>query len=159
MRELVTSGCSIQLRSIRLPMAVLVLSSTQSRVPRKGILAQLETRLRQETGIPKLKIGYNHVFGYFIEVSNSYKNMVPESYIRKQTLTTGERYITQELKELESKILGAHERLIALEHRLFDELLESISAQLDRIQCTANAVAVAFLKISATSVISTMKVD
>ncbi len=107
----------------------------------KGILAQLETRLRQETGIPKLKIGYNHVFGYFIEVSNSYKNMVPESYIRKQTLTTGERYITQELKELESKILGAHERLIALEHRLFDELLESISAQLDRIQCTANAVA------------------
>mgnify|MGYP001122776442 CR=1 FL=1 len=107
----------------------------------KGILAQLETRLRQETGIPKLKIGYNHVFGYFIEVSNSYKNMVPESYIRKQTLTTGERYITQELKELESKILGAHERLITLERRLFDELLESISAQLDRIQRTANAVA------------------
>ena len=66
----------------------------------KGVLAQLETRLRQETGIPKLKIGYNHVFGYFIEVSNSYKAQVPESYIRKQTLTTGERYITQELKEL-----------------------------------------------------------
>ena len=97
----------------------------------KGILAQLETRLRQETGIPKLKIGYNHVFGYFIEVSNSYKNLVPETYIRKQTLTSGERYITQELKELESKILGAHERLIALEHRLFAELLETISAQLD----------------------------
>ena len=107
----------------------------------KGILAQLETRLRQETGIPKLKIGYNHVFGYFIEVSNSYKNLVPETYIRKQTLTSGERYITQELKELESKILGAHERLIALEHRLFAELLETISAQLDRIQRTANAVA------------------
>ena len=66
---------------------------------------------------------------------------MPETYIRKQTLTTGERYITQELKELESKILGAHERLITLEHRLFDELLESISAQLDRIQRTANAVA------------------
>ena len=80
----------------------------------KGVLAQLETRLRQETGIPKLKIGYNHVFGYFIEVSNSYKQMVPETYIRKQTLTSGERYITQELKELENKILGAHERLIAL---------------------------------------------
>ena len=94
----------------------------------KGVLAQLETRLRQETGIPKLKIGYNHVFGYFIEVSNSYKSMVPETYIRKQTLTSGERYITQELKELESKILGAHERLIALEHRLFSELLESIGA-------------------------------
>ena len=107
----------------------------------KGVLAQLETRLRQETGIPKLKIGYNHVFGYFIEVSNSYKNLVPETYIRKQTLTSGERYITQELKELESKILGAHERLIALEHRLFAELLETISAQLDRIQRTANAVA------------------
>ena len=101
---------------------------------------RLEARLRQETGIPKLKIGYNHVFGYFIEVSNSYKSMVPETYIRKQTLTSGERYITQELKELESKILGAHERLITLEHRLFSELLESISAQLDRIQRTANAV-------------------
>ena len=93
----------------------------------KGVLAQLEARLRQETGIPKLKIGYNHVFGYFIEVSNSYKNLVPETYIRKQTLTSGERYITQELKELESKILGAHERLISLERRLFDELLESLS--------------------------------
>ncbi len=107
----------------------------------KGILAQLETRLRQETGIPKLKIGYNHVFGYFIEVSNSYKSMVPETYIRKQTLTSGERYITQELKELESKILGAHERLITLEHRLFSELLQTIGGQLDRIQRTANAVA------------------
>ena len=107
----------------------------------KGVLAQLEARLRQETGIPKLKIGYNHVFGYFIEVSNSYKNLVPETYIRKQTLTSGERYITQELKELESKILGAHERLISLERRLFDELLESIGAQLDRIQRTANAIA------------------
>ena len=74
------------------------------------------------------------MFGYFIEVSNSYKSMVPETYIRKQTLTSGERYITQELKELESKILGAHERLITLEHRLFSELLESISAQLDHIQ-------------------------
>ena len=81
------------------------------------------------------------MFGYFIEVSNSYKNLVPETYIRKQTLTSGERYITQELKELESKILGAHERLISLERRLFDELLESIGAQLDRIQRTANAIA------------------
>ena len=107
----------------------------------KGVLAQLEARLRQETGIPKLKIGYNHVFGYFIEVSNSFKNLVPETYIRKQTLTNGERYITQELKELESKILGAHERLISLEHRLFGELLDSIGSQLDRIQRTASAVA------------------
>ena len=107
----------------------------------KGVLASLEARLREETGIPKLKIGYNHVFGYYIEVSNSYKNLVPESYIRKQTLTSGERYITQELKDLESKILGAHERLIALEHRLFTELMQQISAKLDRIQRTANAVA------------------
>ena len=107
----------------------------------KGVLASLETRLREETGIPKLKIGYNHVFGYYIEVSNSYKSMVPETYIRKQTLTNGERYITQELKDLESKILGAHERLIALEHRLFTELMQQISDKLDRIQHTANAVA------------------
>ncbi|MGN0707156.1 MAG: DNA mismatch repair protein MutS [Faecalibacterium sp.] len=114
----------------------------------KGILAQLEARLRQETGISKLKIGYNHVFGYFIEVGNSYKNMVPESYIRKQTLSTGERYITQELKELESKILGAHERLIALEHRLFSQLLEDIGSQLDRIQRTANAVAQLDVQVS-----------
>lgn len=105
-----------------------VLSET---IPR-GCWLSWKHGLRQETGIPKLKIGYNHVFGYYIEVSNSYKNMVPESYIRKQTLSTGERYITQELKGLESKILGAHERLISLEHRLFAELLEGIAAQLDR---------------------------
>jgi DNA mismatch repair protein MutS len=107
----------------------------------KGVLAQLETRLREETGIPKLKIGYNHVFGYYIEVTNSYKSMVPETYTRKQTLTTGERYITQELKDLESKILGAHERLIVLERQLFDELLSNISAELMRIQRTADAIA------------------
>ena len=107
----------------------------------KGVLAQLETRLREETGIPKLKIGFNHVFGYFIEVSNSYKSMVPDNYTRKQTLTTGERYITPELKTLENKILGAHERLISLEHRLFADLLDGISRELDRIQRTARAVA------------------
>ena len=105
------------------------------------MLAQLETRLREETGIPKLKIGFNHVFGYFIEVSNSYKSMVPDNYTRKQTLTTGERYITPELKTLENKILGAHERLISLEHRLFADLLDGISRELDRIQRTARAVA------------------
>ena len=106
-----------------------------------GVIASIEAQQREETGIPKLKVGYNRVFGYYIEVSNAYRDQVPETYIRKQTLTTGERYITQELKELENKILGAHERLIALEHRLFNELLESIGAQLDRIQRTANAVA------------------
>ncbi len=107
----------------------------------KGVLAQLEARLRQETGIPKLKIGFNHVFGYYIEVSNSYKDAVPAGYIRKQTLTGGERYITQELKELENKILGAHERAIVLEHRLFADLLSGIGGELDRIQRTASAVA------------------
>ncbi len=107
----------------------------------KGVLAQLEARLREETNIPKLKIGFNHVFGYYIEVSNSYKSMVPDNYTRKQTLSTGERYITPELKTLENKILGAHERLISLEHRLFADLLEEIGKELDRIQRTARAVA------------------
>ena len=107
----------------------------------KGVLAEMEARMRQETGIPKLKVGYNHVFGYYIEVSNSFKNMVPDTYIRKQTLTNGERYITPELKELENKILGAHERLIVLERQLFSELLSAVSEQLVRIQDTASAVA------------------
>ncbi|MBQ7859709.1 MAG: DNA mismatch repair protein MutS, partial [Faecalibacterium sp.] len=107
----------------------------------KGILAQMEARMREETGIPKLKVGFNHVFGYYIEVPNSYKNMVPDTYVRKQTLTNGERYITQELKELENRILGAQERLIALERQLFDELLHFIGQELPRIQGTATAVA------------------
>ena len=107
----------------------------------KSVLAEMEARMREETGIPKLKIGFNRVFGYYIEVSNSYKDQVPETYIRKQTLTNGERYITQELKTLESRILGAHERLIALERQLFNELLEMLSGQLARIQDTAAAIA------------------
>ena len=107
----------------------------------KGFLSQLEARLREETGIPKLKIGFNKVFGYYIEVSRSYVGSVPDSFTRKQTLTTGERYITPELKELENKILGANERLLVLEHQLFSELLEAISAQILRIQQTASAVA------------------
>lgn len=107
----------------------------------KDVLAQMEARMREETGIPKLKVGYNHVFGYYIEVSNSYKNLVPDTYIRKQTLTNGERYITQELKELENRILGAHERLIVLERQLFDGLLAFVGGQLPRIQSTAAAVA------------------
>ena len=107
----------------------------------KSILAEMEARMREETGIPKLKIGFNRVFGYYIEVSNSYKDQVPETYIRKQTLTNGERYITQELKTLENRILGAHERLIVLERQLFNEVLEMLAAQLTRIQDTANAIA------------------
>ena len=107
----------------------------------KGVLSQLEAKLKEETGIPKLKIGFNKVFGYYIEVSRSYVDAVPDSFTRKQTLTTVERYITPELKELENKILGANERLLVLEHQLFADLLEAISAQLLRIQKTAAAVA------------------
>ena len=107
----------------------------------KGYLASLEAKLREETGIPKLKIGFNKVFGYYIEVSRSYTDAVPDTFTRKQTLTTGERYITPELKELENKILGANERLLVLEHQLFSDLLSEISAQIVRIQRTALAVA------------------
>ena len=89
----------------------------------KGYLSNLEACYREETGIPKLKIGFNKVFGYYIEVSRSYTDSVPDTFTRKQTLTTGERYITPELKELENKILGANERLLVLEHQLFADLL------------------------------------
>ncbi len=106
-----------------------------------GVLTAMEAELRETTGIPKLKIGFNKVFGYFIEVSRSYVGSVPQSFTRKQTLTTGERYITPELKELENRILGAGERLLALEHQLFADLLGRISAELVRIQRTAAAVA------------------
>lgn len=84
----------------------------------KGILARIEAEQRDITGIPKLKVGYNRVFGYYIEVSNSYKSMVPETYIRKQTLTNCERYITQDLKDVEGRILGAKDRSVALEYNL-----------------------------------------
>ena len=106
-----------------------------------SILAKIEARERTETGIPKLKIGYNRVFGYYIEVSNSYKNMVPESYIRKQTLTNGERFITQELKELEQRILGAKDRSFGLEYEIFDYIRKTVAKSLARINKTANAVA------------------
>ncbi len=106
-----------------------------------SILANIEARERTATGIPKLKIGYNRVFGYYIEVSNSYKNMVPESYIRKQTLTNGERFITQELKELEQRILGAKDRSFSLEYEIFDSIRKTVAKSLARINRTANAVA------------------
>ena len=107
----------------------------------KGKIAEIEQAERERTGISKLKIGYNRVFGYYIEVSRSYTDSVPDTFTRKQTLTTGERYITPELKELENKILGANERLLVLEHQLFADLLSSISAEVVRIQRTASAVA------------------
>jgi len=108
----------------------------------KGFLAKIEAEEKERTGIRTLKVGYNKVFGYYIEVSNSFKDQVPEEYIRKQTLTGGERYITQELKEIEAKVLSAGERSIALEYELFTELRNKVSAQLDRIQRTADALAV-----------------
>ena len=107
----------------------------------KGYLSQMEAKLKEETGIRTLKIGYNRVFGYYIEISKSFTDQVPANFVRKQTLTNGERYITDELKTLENKILGANERLLVLERQLFDQLLQDISAQLLRIQNTAAAVA------------------
>lgn len=107
----------------------------------KGVLTGIEARLREETGIRTLKIGYNKVFGYYIEVSKSFVGQVPPHFIRKQTLTGGERYITEELKELENRILGANERLAVLERELFNHLLQQITAQLPRIQRTAAGVA------------------
>ncbi len=107
----------------------------------KGLIAQIEAAERERTGIPKLKVGYNRVFGYYLEVTNSYKNQVPEEYIRKQTLTNCERYITPELKELEGRILGAHDKSIQLETQLFDEVRNFVAAQLDRVQQTAGVLA------------------
>ena len=107
----------------------------------KELLADVEKRERERTGIPKLKIGYNRVFGYYIEVSNSFKNMVPADYIRRQTLTNGERFVTEELKQLESRILGAGERSVILEGRLFDEVRRRVSDEMNRVQRTAHAVA------------------
>ena len=107
----------------------------------KGIMAEMEATEKERTGIRTLKIGYNKVFGYYIEVSNSFKEMVPETYIRKQTLVNGERFITQELKELEHQILTASDRVVALEYELFTRLKEEISAQAQRIQKAAAAVA------------------
>ncbi len=107
----------------------------------KGVMAEMEAKEKERTGIRTLKIGYNKVFGYYIEVSNSFKDQVPETYIRKQTLVNGERYITQELKDLEHQILTASDRVVALEYELFTALREEIAAAAPRIQKTAAAVA------------------
>lgn len=105
-------------------------------------LKQLEDEERERTNIPKLRTGYNRVFGYYIEVTNSYKDKVPENYIRKQTLANAERYITPELKEIENTILGASERLKALEIRLFNELREKLALELERMKRAAEFIAV-----------------
>ena len=108
-----------------------------------GTIAAIEASERERTGIRTLKVGYNRVFGYYIEVSKSFIDQVPAEYIRKQTLTNCERYITQELKELENQVLTAKERLTALEYQLFTALREFLAEQAARAQISANAVAAA----------------
>ncbi len=107
----------------------------------KGYIAKVQTDEQERTGIKKLKIGYNRVFGYYIEVPNSFKELVPEEYIRKQTLANCERYITSELKELESKVLGAQERIVKLEYEIFTVIRGKIADEFFRIQKTAGALA------------------
>ncbi|WP_312941168.1 DNA mismatch repair protein MutS [Oscillibacter sp.] len=107
----------------------------------KGLLADIEAREKEKTGIRTLKVGFNKVFGYYLEVSKSMIDKVPDSYIRKQTTTNGERYVTQELKDLEREILTASERVTALEYQLFTTLREKIVVEAARIQQTAAAAA------------------
>ena len=106
-----------------------------------GMLTAIEAREKEATGIRNLRVGYNRVFGYYIEVAKGQLGLVPDTYIRKQTLSTGERYITQELKELESKILGAKDRIVSLEYEIFTQLRNKISEQSPRVQKTAQAIA------------------
>ena len=106
----------------------------------KQWVINIEQKEKETTGIKNLKIGYNKVFGYFLEVTKSYLNLVPDRYIRKQTLTNCERYITEELKDVENKILGAEEKVVSLEYDLFIELRNKIASQIERIQKSANIV-------------------
>ncbi len=107
----------------------------------KNWLAELENKDRERTGIKGLKIKYNKVFGYYFEVTNSYKNMVPDDYIRKQTLANAERYTTPKLKELEDTILNAEDKLYTLEYDIFCDIRDTVAAELERIQKTAKAIA------------------
>ncbi len=113
----------------------LILNDSQS------IISEMERKERESTGIRTLKIGYNKVFGYYIEVSNSFVNQVPDNYIRKQTLVNGERYITPDLKEIENKILGASEKITRLEFEIFNGIRKYISDKIDIIQKNAQALA------------------
>ena len=106
----------------------------------KDYLLKVQQRESEETGIPSLKIGFNNVFGYYIEVRNAHKDKVPASWIRKQTLVNAERYITEELKEYEEKILGAEERILSLETRLFNDLVLALSEYIPPIQIDANQI-------------------
>ena len=107
----------------------------------KDVLASSQRRESEATGIPSLKISYNNVFGYYIEVRNAHKDKVPEGWIRKQTLTAAERYITAELKEYEEKILGAEEKILAIEQRIYAELIEYLDGWLKQLQRNASIVA------------------
>lgn len=107
----------------------------------KIVVAEIEKRERESTGIPKLKIGYNRVFGYYIEVSNSFKNKVPQNYIRKQTLTNCERFITEELKNLESRILYARDRVQEVEYQIFERVRLQVAKELPKIVKSANTIA------------------
>lgn len=107
----------------------------------KELILQIEAREKERTGIKNLKVGYNRVFGYFIEISNSFRDKVPDDYIRKQTLTTGERFITQELKELEEKILTSSEKSLKLEARLYNDLLDILSQNISKLKKISGALA------------------
>lgn len=107
----------------------------------KDYLLQVQQREIENTGIPSLKIAFNNVFGYYIEVRNTHKDKVPADWIRKQTLVNAERYITEELKEYEEKILGAEEKILSLEARLFNELILCLTEYIPPIQCNANLIA------------------
>jgi len=107
----------------------------------KDYLLQIQEREAQETGITSLKVGYNNVFGYYLEVRNAYKDKVPQEWVRKQTLAQAERYITQELKEYEEKILGAEDKILSLEQQLFNDLVMAMQAFIPQIQINANVIA------------------
>ena len=107
----------------------------------KDYLLEIQERETRATGISSLKVGYNNVFGYYLEVRNTFKDKVPQEWVRKQTLAQAERYITQELKEYEEKILGADERIQELEERLFGELIQAMQAYIPQIQINANLIA------------------
>ena len=107
----------------------------------KDYLLQIQEREAQETGISSLKVGYNNVFGYYLEVRNTYKDKVPQEWVRKQTLAQAERYITQELKEYEEKILGAEDKILSLEAQLFNDLVMAMQEFIPQIQINANVIA------------------
>lgn len=128
--DVINEGYNIELDSVR--------SDAKNA---KQIMAELEASEKQKTGISKLKIGYNKVFGYYIEVTNSFKDRVPDRYIRKQTLANCERFITEELKNIEMRVLGAKEKAVQLETLIFNDIRERVATQIDRIQMTAKMIA------------------